>query len=143
MLQMTTSRGELKYKPSRSGLEKVLGELELSIMKILWLRGGATVRQVHDDLLTERELAYTTVMTVMTRLHGKLYLEREDAGDAHNRYRYRPAIERHELVAETSAEVLSGLLEDLSGRALDAFVARLSDDDRRRLAALARAANPD
>ena len=48
-----------------------LTPLELAIMKSLWRRGSAVVREVQADLLPERKLAYTTVMTVMDRLFKK------------------------------------------------------------------------
>lgn len=49
-----------------------LGALERAVMDQLWDQGEPqTVRQVHDGLRTERELAYTTVMTVLQRLARK------------------------------------------------------------------------
>ena len=50
------------------GVEKLLGELEAAIMDILWARGQATVREVLDELSSTRSLAYTTVLTIMSRL---------------------------------------------------------------------------
>lgn len=135
---MAKSRSDLVYRPAKRGLGKVLGELEQAVMEVLWKSGTGTVRAVHDALTDQRELAYTTVMTVMKRLHGKSYLEREPVGDAFKTYRYRPAIGRDEFIAETSGEVLAGVMEDLDGPALSAFVDRLSSADAARLEELAR-----
>ncbi len=55
-------------------------ELELEILKVLWQLGPATVRQVRDALSPVRELAYTTVMTMMTIMLGKGYVERKKNG---------------------------------------------------------------
>ena len=55
-------------------------ELELEILKVLWQLGSATVRQVRDELAAVRDLAYTTVMTVMTIMDGKGYVSRVKDG---------------------------------------------------------------
>lgn len=55
-------------------------ELELEILKVLWRIGPATVRQVRDELATVRDLAYTSVMTVLTIMAGKGYVERSKNG---------------------------------------------------------------
>ena len=55
-------------------------ELELEILKVLWRLGPATVRQVRDELAAVRDLAYTTVMTMMSIMYGKGYLARVKDG---------------------------------------------------------------
>lgn len=86
----------------------VTGELEQAVMDILWSRPSAlSVRDVHALLATDRELAYTTVMTVLDRLAKKGLLVRNLEGRA---WLYRPANSR---AAEVSAEVL-GLLGRLT-----------------------------
>jgi BlaI family penicillinase repressor len=66
----------------------VLTEQELEIMKIVWDRESATVRDVYETLLERRKVAYTTVMTMMKILEQKKYLKRTQADRA---YVYRPA----------------------------------------------------
>lgn len=51
-------------------------ELELMILKIIWRDGPATVRVVRDMLAKQRDLAYTSVMTIMNIMRGKGYLKR-------------------------------------------------------------------
>jgi BlaI family penicillinase repressor len=65
-----------------------LTEQELEIMKIVWERESATVRDVYETLLERRKVAYTTVMTMMKILEQKKYLKRTQADRA---YVYRPA----------------------------------------------------
>jgi BlaI family transcriptional regulator, penicillinase repressor len=48
-----------------------LTEQELEIMKIVWSRGAVTVRDVYEELLAKRKVAYTTVMTMMGVLETK------------------------------------------------------------------------
>lgn len=90
----------------------------------------ATVREVLHDLNQDRDLAYTTVMTVMDNLHRKGVLERESAGRA---YLYRPALSRD----EHNAELIASVLVDSSDRTapLLRFVEQLTPAELRRLRA--------
>lgn len=82
-----------------------LGELEAAVMDRLWSWDRPTsVREVLDDLRRERDLAYTTVMTVMDNLHRKRLLDRERDGRA---YRYRPVGTREEHAAQLMEAVLA------------------------------------
>ncbi len=49
---------------------------ELEIMKLVWERDSATVRDVYEALLERRKIAYTTVMTMMKILETKGYLKK-------------------------------------------------------------------
>ena len=80
------------------------GELEAVIMERLWERGRpALVREVLDDLRGDRDLAYTTVMTVMDNLHRKGWLRRERDGRA---WRYEPTGSRSGYTAALMNEAL-------------------------------------
>jgi BlaI family penicillinase repressor len=68
---------------------------ELEIMKAVWARGAATVRQVHDDLLAGRKVAYTTVMTMMNVLERKGHLRKRPEGRS---FLYRPTRPRQQVV---------------------------------------------
>lgn len=77
-------------------------------MDVLWGRGvgdgagGLTVREVLDALAS-RDLAYTTVMTVLDRLAGKGMVVRERDGQA---WRYQPAAPREAYIAQLMLEAL-------------------------------------
>ena len=58
------------------------GELQSSILSIALRRGSCTVRDVHGELSETRDIAYTTVLTVMTRLSERGVLSRETRGNA-------------------------------------------------------------
>ena len=80
------------------------GELESAIMDVVWAGDRAyLVREVRERLDYNRAVAYTTVMTVMTILHGKGVLRREKYGRA---WRYWPVESREEHDARLMAEVL-------------------------------------
>ena len=82
-----------------------LGELERAVMDHLWESSDPqTVRQVHEALATHRELAYTTVMTVLQRLAKKKLVVQQRDDRAH---RYAPVHGRDELVASLMVDALS------------------------------------
>jgi predicted transcriptional regulator len=98
-------------------------------MEVLWARvdaghGAATAREVGRALADERDLAHTTVMTVLDRLAKKGFLHRERDGRA---WRYRPVASRESYVAE----LMLGAL-DLTGdrdAALAHFARSVSGDE--------------
>lgn len=83
-----------------------LGELEKLVMDRLWSWSHpVSVREVLEDLKRDRELAYTTVMTVMDNLHRKGVLTRDMYGRT---YLYRPALTREQYTAAFMGEILAG-----------------------------------
>ncbi len=89
-------------------------ELELEILKILWRDGPASVRQVRDALAGFRDLAYTSVMTIMTIMTKKGYLRRSRSEDG---YVYRARI--------TQESTTRRMLRDLVDRAFEGSAAAL------------------
>src|SRR5262245_17449140 len=72
----------------------MLTPLELDIMKAVWWRTPITVREVQYAIRPGRQLAYTTVMTIMDRLHQKRFLTRTLRSRTHY---YEPAIDFTEV----------------------------------------------
>lgn len=105
-------------------LESLLGPLEQDVMDVVWQLGDATVRDVHGYLAAERSIAYTTVMTTMTRLATKGLLQRDTAGLAHH---YRPAVSRDRYATATVSDVLTWLLDRYPEPAA-AYLAGVVDD---------------
>lgn len=115
-----------------------LGDLERAVMDHLWSTPEPqTVRQVHEALSTRRDLAYTTVMTVLQRLAKKNLVSQIRDDRAH---RYAPVHGRDELVAGLMVD--AGASRDFGSRqaALVHFVERVNPDEadalRRALAEL-------
>jgi len=122
-----------------SGAERHLGELEAEIMRIVWPRGEATVRDVLDALNSarERQVAYTTVMTVMSRLAEKGLLRRQLVGKAHH---YEVAQTEEQFLHAASRRLIRSLLDDFGEVAIAEFLAELQQvepERRRRLKRLA------
>lgn len=116
-----------------------LGPLEAEILAILWELGSATVKDVHDRILTDpdRELAYASVTTVLRRLTQKGWL----ACDKQDRaFRWRPLVspqeaailQAHErlqhFLAVSNPDVVAAFADALDGASvekLDAIAQRL------------------
>ena len=98
----------------------MLTPLELDIMKAVWRKPPVTVRDVQDTIRPARNLAYTTVMTIMDRLHQKGFLTRKLQARTHM---YSPAIDYGDVRDEAVRALINsffdgdetGLLEFLSG----------------------------
>jgi predicted transcriptional regulator len=99
-----------------------LGPLEAEVMAVLWQSDGPVfVREVVQRLNAGRTapLAYTTVMTVLSRLAGRGILVREQQGRG---YVYSPA------VADTAEIAVRGVLAEFGDAALARFVERVELD---------------
>jgi BlaI family penicillinase repressor len=88
--------------------KSILTDQELEIMKIVWQLGSATVREVYEELLKTRKIAYTTVMTMMGILEQKGRLKRTARDRA---YVYTPA--------EPQGQVVSNMVHDFVKRVFD------------------------
>lgn len=124
-----------RFSPTKDGLVKVLGPLETEIMQILWQEGSSTVKKVHRKLAQQRDIAYTTVMTTMSRLADKGVLNRERDGLA---YVYTPVISEDEFVNVVVRQVLDGLLDDYSDTAISYMVDYLAQNNPTELRRLQR-----
>lgn len=132
---MSERRRRFRFLPHGKGSAKVLGAREAEIIEYLWRRSPATVSEVHLELSRQRQIAYTTVMTIMSRMAQKGLLARELSGNA---YVYVPAITREEFDREVARSVLDGLLEGFTPSVLSYFVERLAAEDDKALAELER-----
>jgi len=74
-------------------------------MKIVWQRGTATVRDVYEEMLKRRKIAYTTVMTVMKNIEQKGFLKSVQHERA---YVYQPA--------QPKSQVIKGMVKEFLDR---------------------------
>lgn len=101
---------------------RFFGPLGAEVMEVLWAAGSAmTVREVLDALNRDRSapLAYTTVMTVLTRLADKGALRRTQRGRS---YAYEP------VAADTAGIAVRSVLEEFGDAAVAHFVEQVSTD---------------
>ena len=131
-----------RQRASDDPVVRYLGELQAEVMAIVWERKSAIVREVVDELNKRRkkrrkaQLAYTTVLTLVSRLWARDLLVREPEGRG---FRYRAAKSRDELLGELSEKLIDRLLDDFGEIAVARLGARLDSLDPKRAAKLARA----
>lgn len=97
-------------------------------MRTLWRRSPATVGEVLETINADQApgLAYTTVMTVLSRLHEKGYVRRRRVGRG---YEYEPAYTENELVDLLGKREVSEIVDRYGRVALAHFAATLRETD--------------
>ncbi len=121
-------------KPTLPSSTARLGPLEDQLLRLLWQRGTATVRELIEDGSTDG--AYTTIMTTLDRLHKKGLLNREPDGRA---FRYSPAQSEQEFNGAIVRHAIQNLLNTGDrGVPLSFLVEAISEHDRKLLDELER-----
>lgn len=105
---------------------------ELAIMKVVWRLESATVRDVYEALREKRDIAYTTVLTMMKVLEQKGYVRKTRSERAHV---YRPARPRQQVIGAMVREFVDRVFDGASRPMLLHLVkeTRLSDRERKAL----------
>jgi predicted transcriptional regulator len=83
-------------------------ESELEILQILWLRGLATVREVHEDLAQTKNVGYTTTLKLMQIMNEKGLVKRDESMRTHV---YQPAVNKE----KTQKHLLGKMIDSLFG----------------------------
>ncbi len=83
-------------------------ESELEILQILWTRGLATVREVHEELASSKDVGYTTTLKLMQIMHEKGLVKRDDSMRTHI---YQPAVNKE----KTQKHMLGKMIDSLFG----------------------------
>ena len=100
-----------------------LGHLETDILRLVWQSDRVSVRDVYERLRIRRDIAYTTVMTVMTRLYDKGFLDRDKIDRA---YLYRARESRLQVANRFMRKLVSMFFD---GHQDEAFAALLDVKD--------------
>ncbi len=105
-----------------------LGPLGQRVMERLWRDGAGTVGDVLETLNhgSARPLAYTTVMTILSRLHERAFVTREKEG---RQYCYTAAFSQSELRAEIGRRELRKLIDRHGASSLATFAAEIGGPD--------------
>ena len=106
-------------------------------MKIVWSRQQATVRDVYEELLGRRRIAYTSVMTMMNVLERKGHLRKDSQDKA---YVYTPVAPRERVLGGMVREFIDRVFNGSATPLLQHLIEeeRLSDEDRAALRKLLR-----
>jgi predicted transcriptional regulator len=128
-------RRSKRQRENDDPVARYLGGVQGEVMDIFWEREGATVREIVDELNKRRarrkkdQLAYTTVLTLVSRLWGRELLAREPEGRG---FRYRAAKTREQLLGELSDQLIDRLLDDFGEIAVARLGTRLDQLDATR-----------
>jgi predicted transcriptional regulator len=118
---------------------KQFGDLEAAVMDRIWRRAQPVlVRDILEDLQSERAIAYTTVMTVMDKLHRKGWLRRAPQGRA---YVYEAVASRESYTARLMRDAWA--TSDNQAVAFVHFLEQLSEEEARALRAALEICPPD
>ncbi len=96
-----------------------LGSLEEEIMQIIWKEKNVSVRFIFDKIKTKRPIAYTTVMTIMSRLNTKGILNRHQQDGA---YIYSPAQSKEKFLEKISEKIIKNLINSYGDVAVAQFI---------------------
>lgn len=83
-------------------------ESELEILQILWIKGLATVREVHEELIKGKDIGYTTTLKLMQIMHDKGLVKRDESMRTHV---YQPAVNKE----KTQRHLLAKMIDTLFG----------------------------
>ena len=96
-----------------------LGPLEREIMELIWKSKKTSVRQILEKLRKKRQIAYTTIMTVMNRLCDKGLLGRQKKQKS---YFYYPLEEKEIFLSKQSEKTIHRLLKEYGETAIVQFL---------------------
>lgn len=85
-----------------------LGDLQLRILQVLWSRGEASVGDVHAELKPERDLAYTTVATMLRKMEARSLVAHREEGRS---FIYRAVVEADQVGRGLTDRVVEGFFE--------------------------------
>ncbi|ANM31055.1 transcriptional regulator [Acidobacteria bacterium Mor1] len=109
-------------RPKKEAEPKLLTDVELELMTVLWQTGEATVRDVLEQLPANRQLAYTSVSTVLRILEKKKLVQTRKDGKAHL---YAPAVSKTDYESRSVRDLVDKVFDGTPS----AMVMRLLDDE--------------
>ena len=83
-------------------------ESELEILQVLWEKGAATVREVHEVLSVYKDSGYTTTLKLMQIMHEKGIVTRDDSSKTHI---YKPNVDKE----KTQQQIVGKMVDALFG----------------------------
>lgn len=96
-------------------------DAELRVLQVLWARGPQTVRAIHDQLVAEKDVRYTTVLKILQNMRAKRLVRRDDSVRSHV---FEAAVDEEwasaRYVADLTGRVFQGSTTRLVLRALSA-----------------------
>ena len=88
-------------------------ESELEILSVLWSKGEATVREVHEELSKTKDAGYTTTLKLMQIMHEKGMVKRDESSKTH---RYTPLLTREKTQKQFMGRMIDTLFQGSSSQ---------------------------
>lgn len=88
-------------------------ESELEILRVLWERGEATVRDVHEELSKTKDAGYTTTLKLMQIMHEKGMVKRDESSKTH---KYTPLLSREKTQKQFVGKMIDTLFQGSSSQ---------------------------
>lgn len=103
------------YETSRNMMIKQVKptESELEILRVLWERGEATVREVHEELSKTKDAGYTTTLKLMQIMHEKGMVKRDETNKTH---KYIPLLSREKTQKQFVGKMIDTLFQGSSSQ---------------------------
>jgi len=117
---------KFNFNPFKEGLNQVLGVLEKDIMEVLWNRGESSVKKILDAFSSDRDISYSTVITVTNRMAKKGLLKKRKVGKA---FFYRPVYNREQFFDVVSKKMIEGVSDFSFQSAMVHFVDYMAQVD--------------
>ena len=118
-----------------SHIIQILGNLEKEVMDAVWESNSpVTVREVLQRISKKRQVAYTTIMTIMTRLVDKGLLSRKTSGS--KAYTYQAVYSREKFLSNVSKQIIKNFISIFGQAAVAHFaeeIEKIPADKRRKL----------
>lgn len=111
-------------KGTKDAYGKILGHLEHDLLEILWANGEATGKEIYARIKITRDIALTTVLTVLERLARKGIIKKIKGDSV---YLFKPAYSKEDFARRVSDEVLKSIFEISTTGATASFVDMLAD----------------
>lgn len=99
-------------------VQKSLSPLDQEIMNIVWGCGKCSVREVFDQICKEKKLAYTTVATILSRLHCKGLLKRVEKKSV---VYYSPKVSREDFSKRVVGSFFANFFRSFGDAAIASF----------------------
>jgi len=97
---------KFSFNPHKKGLNQVLGTLEKDIVDALWECGEACIKEILESFPQDKNISYSTVITVTNRMTKKGLLKKRKVGKA---YFYKPVYSKEQFYEEVSKAVVNGV----------------------------------
>jgi predicted transcriptional regulator len=118
------------FKPSKPEIKTIVTAAERPILEAFWQKGALTGREVYNEVCKRRELAYTTVLTLVSRMVKKGTVRRRKVDDL---YVYEAVMKKSDFERGVATAVVKGIFEISPSSAVSAFVDILSKLDENEL----------